>query len=279
MIRKGTNLSKVLNMYDHLEERFKESNKATREEFINYITQSTGKDNKIYYIINCMKEEADTYNKEELEEYARITKLLDGLNSIITAPSGFIVDNFDNLIETCKERQLVNERNITVSDNFSEEISIYKKLKEFKQKNPKRLDEIFNATGLLGDCAVFEEGKPKVYNLADEHAVMLTSLTAETINKFSRKMNEHLIYKQALMICKKLYSEGKCKLPLLVIDNTYLKRRGKLSGTIEIGDYQEKVKLNSKNRIDIGDLAVYEFMLRINGITYYTVAIDNTNLD
>ena len=237
MIRKGTNLSKVLNMYDHLEERFKESNKSTREEFINYITQSTGKDNKIYYIINCMKEEADTYSKEELEEYARITKLLNGLNSIITAPSGFIVDNFDNLIE------------------------------------------IFNATGLLGDCAVFEEGKPKVYNLADEHAVMLTSLTAETINKFSRKMNEHLIYKQALMICKKLYSEGKCKLPLLVIDNTYLKRRGKLSGTIEIGDYQEKVKLNSKNRIDIGDLAVYEFMLRINGISYYTVAIDNTNLD
>ena len=128
MIRKGTNLSKVLNMYDHLEERFKESNKSTREEFINYITQSTGKDNKIYYIINCMKEEADTYNKEELEEYARITKLLDGLNSIITAPSGFIVDNFDNLIEACKERQLVNERNVTVSDNFSEEISIYNKL-------------------------------------------------------------------------------------------------------------------------------------------------------
>lgn len=275
MVRKTTNLYKVMRIFDNLEENFKSSEYKSREEYIKYITQVTGKENKIYYIINCLKEEVEEYNKEEIDEYTRILNLLNGLNIILTSPSGFTINSFDELLDDCSKKQKMAENSVNISDKFIEELSIYRKCEDFIKSNPKTLEEIYNETGFLGDCTVFKNNKPKTYNLADNHAILINYIDNELIARFDALKNDNELYKCALKILKYLYSNKMFKSPLIVVDNKYMKRKGKLSGTIEIGNFRKKIKMNSKNRIEELGMFAYYTTLQLNGITYLIVGIDS----
>lgn len=278
MVRENTNLYKVMNIFDNLEENYKSSHCKTRDEYIRYITQVSGKDNKIYYIINCLKEEVESYNKEEIDEYTRILKLLNGLNIILTSPSGFIVNSFEELLNDCTHKQKLAENSVIITDKFIEELSIYRKCEDFIKTNPKTLDEIYNETGFLGDCTIFKDNKPKTYNLADNHAILINYIDTELISKLDALKSENILYKYTLIILKYLFNNNMFKAPMIIIDNKYLKRKGKLSGIIEIGDYQEKMKMNSKNRIEEMDMVAYYTTIQLNNISYFIVGIDAPSL-
>ena len=241
-----TNLSKILFIWDNLEENFKASNSNNSLDYLKEITGFVDGKTKVDYILGKLKDEAPKYDMDEVQDYARITKTLKGAQVILEQANLKVTPEFSSFLNACLHvnNQLENRKSLPV--DFIEKLDYkYNDIKNDRTFET-TLADIYNKVNGFGDITKFSNGGVITMTLDDPNAKILYNETV--LGELIEIHETDEFAKNILYIAAKLSDQGKLDTNQIFINNNYFRVDGDTIH-VKIGELEVSSKIYGYNKI------------------------------
>ncbi len=240
------NLNRILNIWRNLEVHYTNSKMDSRLDYIKKIIGYTDGSTKVDYILGKLKGEAPGYNTEELQEYVRITKVLDGAKQLIETNSLLTIDDFEKFVNTCIVINRKMQDRKQLPKDYFDKLSYNHKPMVKERSLETSFGDIYNKLEGFGDVTKLVDGNVVTLTLKDDNATILynESVLANLIeihdtNNFA---------KNVVYIAAKLSEQGKLDTNQVFLNTNYFKV-DKNEITVTIGELVNTSKIYSYNKI------------------------------
>lgn len=271
------NLTRVLKIWDNLEETFSKSDCKTRVDFLHRVTGYDGEQGTaISYIINKLKDDSDKYDEHELELFSETVAMLESIHELVINKKFESVDNFDDVLSLAKSGKIARklERNLLTQDML-DELNFSKGKLNIDKTFEGSFEKIFSQLKTLGDTTI-EVGSDVIsMQLCDDNAYIFYNMS--DVERVIKEASNNKFYESIAFITKDLMSRDIIN-DSNIFNQIFLNRKyfninkGKIE--VKIGDYEYSTKVRSDNKIVVDDIVAYTSSLPTEYGRFKVILID-----